>query len=363
MSTILVTGGAGFIGGCLVKRLLRRGDTVVNLDALTYAGNLDSLESALDHPRHHFEHGWIEDTVLTRRLFEAYAPDTVFHLAAESHVDRSIDDTAPFLRTNVVGTLCLLDVALEYWTRLSGGRADRFRFVHVSTDEVFGTLGPTGTFTETSGYAPNSPYAASKAAADHFARAYHRTYGLPVVTTNCCNNFGPYQFPEKLIPLMVLNARDGKDLPVYGDGGHVRDWLFVEDHVDALLCVLERGRIGQTYNIGARAEYTNLEVVHAICALVDELCPALPHRPCLDLVKLVDDRPGHDRRYAIDPTKIMEELAWRPAHSFQSALRETVQWYLENADWTERVLSGGYRRERLGLPSKASGSSARTQSA
>jgi dTDP-glucose 4,6-dehydratase len=268
---------------------------------------------------------------------------------SESHVDRSIDDGAAFVRTNVLGTFCLLEAARRYWRGLPRPEAQRFRFVHVSTDEVYGSLGSTGLFRETSAYDPSSPYSASKAASDHFARAFFRTYGLPVVMTNCSNNYGPYQFPEKLIPLVILNALEGKPLPVYGDGGNVRDWLFVEDHCRALRRLLDRGRPGETYNIGGNCERTNLDVVRAICRVVDELKPGLPHAPSTSLITFVEDRPGHDRRYAIDATKIREELGWQPAHPFDSGLRATVEWYIDNPHWVERVASGAYQRERLGL--------------
>jgi len=273
----------------------------------------------------------------------------VVHFAAESHVDRSIEGPAEFVQTNVEGTFRLLDAARHYWTELPDGRRESFRFLHISTDEVYGSLGPTGYFTESTAYAPNSPYSASKAAADHFARAYYHTYGLPVLTTNCSNNYGPYQFPEKLIPLMILNALEGKPLPVYGDGQNVRDWLYVDDHCRALRCVLEYGRPGEVYNIGGDSERTNLEVVNAVCAAVDELRPGLPHVPCSSLITFVKDRPGHDQRYAIDASKIRSELGWTPEHDFESGLRETVEWYLDNPRWLERVTTGVYRRERLGL--------------
>jgi len=350
MQTLLVTGGAGFIGSCFVRRALgERWGRVVNFDKLTYAGNLDSLEMALEDPKHVFIQGDVADGPALEDVLAEHRPHAVIHFAAESHVDRSIEGPAEFVETNVVGTFRLLEAARAYWEGLTGDDQEAFRLVHVSTDEVYGSLGPSGRFTETTPYAPNSPYAASKASADHFARAYFHTYGLPVVITNCSNNFGPYQFPEKLVPLVILNALEGKPLPIYGDGKQIRDWLFVEDHASALARVLAAGRPGEVYNIGASCERTNLDMVHAICEAVDALRPDLPHAPCTSLITFVKDRPGHDRRYAIDASKIQAELEWQPDHSFESALRETVRWYLENSRWVERVTSGVYRRERLGL--------------
>ncbi|HID22632.1 MAG TPA: dTDP-glucose 4,6-dehydratase [Planctomycetaceae bacterium] len=350
MEVLLVTGGAGFIGACFVRKLLSgRKSRVVNLDRLTYAGNLDSLAPVMGRPEHVFVHGDICDAKLVRRLLREHQPEAVVNFAAESHVDRSIEGPGEFLKTNVIGTFTLLEAALDYWSSLDGERRSKFRFLQISTDEVYGSLGPTGRFHETSTYAPNSPYSASKAAADHFVRAYHRTYGLPTLITHSSNNYGPYQFPEKLIPLMVLNALEGRLLPVYGDGQNVRDWLFVEDHCDALWAVLLRGRPGETYNIGGDCEKTNIEVVRAICSVVDELRPDLPHRPCTSLITFVEDRPGHDRRYAIDSSTIRTEVGWKPRHDFRSGLRATVQWYLNNRPWVDRVTSGVYRRERLGL--------------
>ena len=349
MQTLLVTGGAGFIGGNLVHFLLgKEGVRVVNLDALTYAGNLDTLEPVMDHPRHRFVEGDVCDAELVGRLLAEERPAAVLHLAAESHVDRSIDGPAEFLRTNVTGTFTLLEAALEHWRGLPADERDAFRFLHVSTDEVFGSLGPEGAFHEETPYAPNSPYSASKAASDHLVRAWHHTYGLPTLTTNCTNNYGPYQFPEKLVPLMVLNALEGKELPVYGDGGQVRDWLYVQDHCEALWTVLRKGRPGETYCIGGDAERCNLDVVHAICDLMDELAPDSPHRPHRELVRFVTDRPGHDRRYAMDTTKVRRELGWAPREDFASGLAKTVRWYLENPTWCRRVQEGTYRRERLG---------------
>jgi len=350
MNTILVTGGAGFIGSCFVRQCIaEQGVRVVNFDKLTYAGNLDSLGDALDHPRHAFVQGDIVDRAAVERTLNEHQPDAIVHFAAESHVDRSIDDPAEFIRTNVQGTFQLLEAARHYAGRLPDERRKAFRFLHVSTDEVYGSLGPTGRFTESSPYDPSSLYSASKAASDHFARAYFRTFGLPVLVTNCSNNYGPCQFPEKLIPLMILNAVEGRPLPVYGDGGNVRDWLYVEDHCHALWRVLTAGRPGETYNIGGDCEQKNIDVVRTICAIVDELRPGLPHAPCSSLITFVRDRPGHDRRYAIDARKIRHELGWRPEHEFASGIRRTVQWYLDNPEWVARVSSGAYQRERLGL--------------
>ncbi len=350
MQTILVTGGAGFIGSCFVRQCVRdRFARVVNVDKLTYAGNLDSLAPVLDEPDHVFVEADIADRGAVERLLEEHRPAAVVHFAAESHVDRSIDGPAEFVRTNVQGTFHLLDAARQFLRALPAEERQAFRFLHVSTDEVYGSLGPSGRFTETSPYDPSSPYSASKAAADHFARAYHRTYGLPVVVTNCSNNYGPYQFPEKLIPLVILNALEGKPLPVYGDGRNVRDWLYVEDHCEALRRVLLAGRPGETYNIGGNCEQRNLDVVELICDAVDRLRPGLTHAPCRQLISFVTDRPGHDRRYAIDASKIERELDWRPRHDFASGLEETVAWYLDNPRWVERVQTGKYRRERLGL--------------
>jgi dTDP-glucose 4,6-dehydratase len=350
VNTILVTGGAGFIGSAFVRQwLAEEADSVVNLDALTYAGNLDSLESVADDPRYRFVQADVGDLAGLSRLMADEHPRAIVHFAAESHVDRSIDGPAQFVSTNVVGTFCLLEAARDYWSRLPSGERDSFRFLHVSTDEVFGSLGREGKFTEETPYAPRSPYSASKAAADHMVRAYHHTYGLPVLVTNCSNNYGPFQFPEKLIPLMILNALEGKPLPVYGDGQNIRDWLFVDDHCQALRLVLQRGTPGQTYNIGGDCERANLDIVRTICATVDRLHPGLPHAPCETLIKFVKDRPGHDRRYAIDAGKIRRELGWQPRHNFESALELTVAWYLSNRRWAERVSSGAYRRERLGL--------------
>jgi len=345
MKTILVTGGAGFIGSCFVRMSLNSGaERIVVLDKLTYAGNLDSLPEPGDN--FCFVQGDIVDRDLVGDLLRRYKPSAILNFAAESHVDRSIEGPMEFVQTNVVGTCELLDAALKYWQASDDVQQREFRFLQVSTDEVFGSLGATGKFLETNPYQPNSPYSASKAAADHFVRAYHQTYGLPTLITNSSNNYGPYQFPEKLIPLMILNALEGRALPVYGDGQHVRDWLFVEDHCHALRTVLERGAAGSMYNIGGDDEKTNLAIVHAICDLVDDLAPNRPHASCRGLIQFVPDRPGHDRRYAMDTTKIKTELGWSARERFESALRRTVQWYLENGDWIRRITSGDYRRRR-----------------
>jgi dTDP-glucose 4,6-dehydratase len=347
---LLITGGAGFIGSALVRRVV--GDAraqVLNVDKLTYAGNLESLGNALQSPLHRHACVDICEAARLRALFSEFRPDAVIHLAAESHVDRSIDGPAEFIRTNILGTFALLEEALRYWREQPPEAAAAFRFLHVSTDEVFGSLGPEGFFTEETPYQPSSPYSASKAAADHLVRAWHRTYGLPVLTTNCSNNYGPYQFPEKLIPLMIQRGLAGQPLPVYGTGANVRDWLFVDDHADALLTVLERGRLGETYNVSGRNEWANLKVVQLLCRLLDELAPDTEERPHERLIQFVPDRPGHDLRYAIDPRKIEAELDWRPRETFETGLRRTVQWYLDNQPWCERVRSGAYRLERLGL--------------
>jgi len=359
-ATILVTGGAGFIGSNFVHRAIRRGHRVVNLDKLTYAGNPDNLAALSDvrHPAYTFVRGDISDRGLVARVLERERPRWIINFAAESHVDRSIDAPSEFVRTNVVGAFELIEAALAYWRRLPREAARGFRFHQVSTDEVFGSLGPTGCFTERTPYAPSSPYAASKAAADHFVRAMNVTYGFPVLTTSCSNNYGPYQFPEKLIPLVILNAVEGKPIPVYGDGMNVRDWLYVEDHCDALLAVLARAEPGATFSIGGRSERTNIEVVRTICTILDELVPPRdsPHlggataiSSYAKLITFVTDRPGHDRRYAVDPSAIEAAFGWRRALTFEEGIRRTVRWYLENAAWCERVSSGTYRRERLGL--------------
>jgi dTDP-glucose 4,6-dehydratase len=343
-----VTGGAGFIGGNFVLDAVNRGIKVVNLDALTYAGNLDTLASLADNPRHVFVEGDIGDAGLVKRLLDEHRPEAVINFAAESHVDRSIDGPGAFVQTNVVGTLSLLETTRDYWKALDATARDAFRFLHVSTDEVYGTLGDTGRFTETTPYAPNSPYSASKAASDHLVRAFHHTYGLPVLTTNCSNNYGPYQFPEKLIPLVIAKALAGEPLPVYGDGLNVRDWLYVGDHCDAIRTVLERGRVGETYNVGGDAERTNITVVRTICALLDARRPLADGRARESLITYVKDRPGHDRRYAIDADKLKGELGWAPTVTFDEGMARTVDWYLDNAPWVQRVLDGSYRLERIG---------------
>jgi len=346
----LVTGGAGFIGSAVVRMLVERNvDRVVNVDSLTYAGNTDSLASVAGAPNYSFEHRDVCDAGEMRRIFAEYRPASVLHLAAESHVDRSIDGPSVFVQTNIVGTFTMLQEARRYWSTLPADEAARFRFLYVSTDEVFGSLGRDGYFVEDTPYDPNSPYAASKAAADHLVRAWCRTYGLPCLLTNCSNNFGPYQFPEKLIPLIILNGILGAALPVYGQGENVRDWLYVDDHANALLTVLERGGVGETYLVSGRSERRNLDVVRSICALLDELAPDAAVGPRESLIQFVADRPAHDLRYAIDPSKIERELDWRPQETFNSALRRTVLWYLENQGWWERVRAGTYRGERLGL--------------
>ena len=350
MRTLLVTGGAGFIGSALIRRIVRESPhTVVNVDKLTYAGNLESLLPVSDDPRYRFEQVDVCDGAALSEVFATHRPDAVLHLAAESHVDRSIDGPAEFIQTNVVGTFTLLQEALRHWKSLDEVAAREFRFLHVSTDEVFGSLGSTGFFTETTPYQPNSPYSASKAASDHLARAWHHTYGLPVVTTNCSNNYGPNQFPEKLIPRMIQRALTRQPLPVYGRGDNVRDWLYVDDHADALLRVLEAGFPGETYNIGGKNERTNLEVVRAVCALVDELAPEPNAAPREGLITFVPDRPGHDKRYAIDCARIEHDLGWEPTETFVTGLRRTVAWYLANQEWVEHVQSGAYRGQRLGL--------------
>ena len=343
MDTVLVTGGAGFIGGNFVREWISSvGGKVVNLDRLTYAGNLASLADLQDDPRHVFEHGDICDTARVAALLEHHQPDAVVHFAAESHVDRSISGPGVFVDTNVRGTWVMLDAFRAYWHAQPDERKHRLRFLHVSTDEVYGSLEPHGApVAEGAAYQPNSPYAASKAAADHLVRAYHRTYGLPTLTTNCSNNYGPYQFPEKLIPLTLVNARAGKPLPIYGDGSNVRDWLHVGDHCSALRAVLARGVPGEVYHIGGEAERTNLELVHVLCGLLDALAPAV--RPYAQQITFVTDRPGHDRRYAIDCGRAKRELGWAPRYTLEQGLRQTVQWYLEHQDWVESVASGAYR--------------------
>ncbi|AHX12023.1 spore coat protein [Dyella jiangningensis] len=348
MTTLLVTGGAGFIGANFVLKALDDGLKVVNLDLLTYAGNLDTLDGVKDNTNHVFVHGSIGDRTCVAQILSEHKPDAIINFAAESHVDRSIDGPAVFVETNVVGTLALLECARDYWLTLESSAKERFRFLHVSTDEVYGSLGAEGYFTEETPYAPNSPYSASKAASDHLVRAFHHTYGLPTLTTNCSNNYGPYQFPEKLIPLIIQKARAGEALPIYGDGRNIRDWLFVGDHCSAIQRVLEAGRIGETYNVGGNAERENLAVVKVICALLDERHPLADGRSRESLITFVKDRPGHDRRYAIDSSKLQNELGWRPSQTFETGISQTVNWYLDNAHWVSRVLDGSYRMERLG---------------
>lgn len=362
MKRVLVTGGAGFIGSALVRHLIRDTDAeVLNLDKLTYAGNLASLVSVDKNPRYRFVESDICDAEAVGRAFALFKPDSVIHLAAESHVDRSIDGPLHFVQTNVVGTAVLLDAACAYWRRMPAGGAEReaFRFLHVSTDEVYGSLGLSGLFTEDSPYDPRSPYSASKAAADHLAKAWHHTYGMPVLVTNCSNNYGPYHFPEKLIPLVILNALDGLRLPIYGKGDNVRDWLFVDDHVKALCRVLSSGVVGQTYNVGGNNERTNLQVVQTICSTLDKACPdrlsALGLRTFHELITFVEDRPGHDKRYAIDSTKLQMQLGWSPEETFDSGIERTVRWYLDNAWWWKPIRDKKYAGQRLGSRTPSSG--------
>jgi len=345
---LLVTGGAGFIGANFVLQAVADGLRVVNLDKLTYAGNPDTLSSLQDDKRHVFVHGDIGDRTLVAKLLAEHRPDAIVNFAAESHVDRSIDGPAEFVQTNVVGTLGLLECARDYWRSLEGTAREAFRFLHVSTDEVYGSLGAEGKFTEQTAYAPNSPYSASKAASDHLVRAFQHTYGLPTLTTNCSNNYGPYQFPEKLIPLVIQKALAGESLPVYGDGRNIRDWLFVGDHCSAIRRVLEGGRIGETYNVGGNAERENIAVVKTICALLDARQPLADGRERESLITYVKDRPGHDRRYAIDSSKLQNELGWSPSQTFETGIAQTVDWYLSHQPWVQRVLDGSYRMERLG---------------
>jgi len=350
MQAWLVTGGAGFIGSNFVRQALKNNDLlIVNLDKLTYAGNRESLFDLMDDPNHVFIHGGIENGVLVAELLRRFKIEAVVNMAAESHVDRSIDAPAAFIQTNIMGTFNLLETVHRYWEELASDRKNAFRFLHISTDEVYGTLGKDGLFSECTAYAPNSPYAASKASSDHLVRAYHHTYGLPTLTTNCSNNYGPYQFPEKLIPLMILNALEGKNLPIYGNGQNIRDWLFVEDHCRALLTVLDKGSPGEVYNIGSYNEKTNLEVVYAICDVLDEIHPCSGSRSYRDQISFVIDRPGHDLRYAINASKITREFGWQPQETFETGIRKTLQWYLENIPWCQRVQDGSYRLERLGL--------------
>lgn len=341
---LLVTGGAGFIGSAVVRQAIRDGHRVVNLDALTYAACLGNVAEIADNPNYRFEHADIRDTAALRRIFALHKPDAVMHLAAESHVDRSIDGPASFVDTNINGTYLLLQVAREYWA--DAGKPDSFRFHHISTDEVYGTLGAQGMFTEETPYAPTSPYSASKAASDHLVRAWCETYGLPVLVTNCSNNYGPYHFPEKLIPVVILRALAGQPIPIYGTGDNVRDWLFVEDHADALLTVVQNGEIGRTYNIGGENEATNLELVRMICAILDRHKPK--NAPHARLIKFVTDRPGHDMRYAIDPTRLRTELGWRPSVTLEQGLERTVAWYLDNEEWWQALQSRQGVGQRLG---------------
>ncbi|MBT3197161.1 MAG: dTDP-glucose 4,6-dehydratase [Gammaproteobacteria bacterium] len=349
---IMVTGGAGFIGSAVIRHLIAETNhQVLNLDKLTYAGNLESLLMVAGHPRYQFEQVDICDDRELERVFDAFSPDLVMHLAAESHVDRSIDGPADFIHSNIVGTYTLVERARQYWLGLQGEQKSAFRFHLISTDEVYGSLGREGLFTEESSYDPSSPYSASKAASDHLVRAWNRTYGLPVVLTNCSNNYGPYQFPEKLIPLMILNALEGKPLPVYGKGDQIRDWLHVEDHARALYRVVTEGEVGETYNIGGHNEKSNLEVIHTLCEILDQLVPDHPAgiNQYNELITYVADRPGHDQRYAIDASKIERELGWLPEETFESGIYKTVEWYLQNSEWCQHVMDGSYRGERLGV--------------
>ncbi|MGH8106563.1 MAG: dTDP-glucose 4,6-dehydratase [Arenimonas sp.] len=348
MKTMLVTGGAGFIGSNFVLSAIAEGHAVINVDALTYAGNLESLKSVEGNSRHHFVHADIADKDKIAALLQKYQPDAIVNFAAESHVDRSIDGPAAFIQTNVVGTLSLLECARDYWRALPDTEREGFRFLHVSTDEVYGSLGETGAFTEQTAFAPNSPYSASKAASDHLVRAFHHTYGLPTVTTNCSNNYGPQQFPEKLIPLVIQKALSGAPLPIYGDGKNIRDWLYVTDHCTAISRVLAAGRIGETYNVGGDAERENIAVVKAICSVLDGKRPRSDGKSYAEQMTFVKDRPGHDRRYAIDAGKIKNELGWHPAVNFEQGIEQTIQWYLDNQDWVQHVMDGSYRLERIG---------------
>lgn len=358
---ILITGGAGFIGSALIRHIINNTDhSVLNIDKLTYAGNLESLASIETSPKYSFQKVDICDVVILNDIFSSFKPDTVIHLAAESHVDRSIDEPATFIQTNIIGTYNLLEASKKHWSSLPHARKRAFRFHHISTDEVYGDLkGPTDLFTEDTSYAPSSPYSASKASSDHLVRAWQRTYGLPTIITNCSNNYGPYHFPEKLIPLVILNALEGKALPIYGDGQQIRDWLYVEDHARALYVVATEGEIGETYNIGGHNEKSNIDVVKSICNLLEELVPENPYSKkskkgegFVGLISYVTDRPGHDTRYAIDANKILQELNWKPLESFDSGLRKTVEWYLTNESWWKNVLDGSYSRERLGTYSE-----------
>ncbi len=346
----LVTGGAGFIGGNFVLRqVLKNNRKIINLDKLSYAGNLDTLSQVAEHSNHQFVHGDITDATLIAQLLEQQQPEVIVHFAAESHVDRSIEGPQVFIETNVMGTFNMLQQAWLYYQTLSESKKQKFRFLHVSTDEVYGSLGPTGAFTETTAYAPNSPYSASKAGSDHLVRAYFHTYGLPVLTTNCSNNYGPYQFPEKLIPLMIDKALNDQPLPIYGDGTNVRDWLYVEDHCRAIETVIAQGRLGEVYNVGGNEERQNIEIVNMVCQLLDEMSPG--STPKSELITYVKDRPGHDQRYAIDASKLLNELGWQPKETFASGIRKTLQWYLDNQLWVDRVKDGSYQGQRLGQQS------------
>lgn len=348
---ILVTGGAGFIGSAVIRYLINEtNNNVLNIDKLTYAGNLESLDTISSNPRYQFLHADICDKVAMTKAFDDFEPDIVMHLAAESHVDRSIDGPMDFIQTNIIGTYNLLDVARNYWQNLTEDKKTSFRFHHISTDEVYGDLeGTDDLFTEATPYSPSSPYSASKASSDHLVRAWHRTYGLPVVVTNCSNNYGPYHFPEKLIPLVILNALDGKPLPVYGDGKQIRDWLYVEDHARALYLVATTAKVGETYNIGGHNEKQNIEIVKKICQILDDLKPCEDGNKYESLITFVKDRPGHDLRYAIDASKISKELNWRPQETFESGIQKTVEWYLNNLEWCQHVQDGSYQRERMGV--------------
>ena len=347
--TYIVTGGAGFIGSAVVRMIIESSDDiVVNIDKLTYAGNLDSLQPVADNPRYHFVHTDICDSKAMAEVFASHQPDAIMHLAAESHVDRSIDGPGDFIQTNIVGSYTLLEAARDYWNGLQAEKKEAFRFHHVSTDEVYGSLDDEGMFLETTPYDPSSPYSASKASSDHLVRAWHRTFGLPVVLTNCSNNYGPYQYPEKLIPLVLQKARAGEALPIYGTGENIRDWLYVDDHARALILVMKQGSAGETYNIGGHNEVTNIDVVRTLCAILDDRDPAKDGKPYAELITYVTDRPGHDMRYAIDASKIQRDLGWVPEETFETGLAKTVDWYLNNQQWVDRVLDGSYMGERLG---------------